>query len=51
VLNRDISIVELLTQKQKLLKDAIVTTSEKLEALKMAQERYKTYLDYFRIPY
>lgn len=39
------SITELLSQKQKLLKDAISATSEKLQSLKTAQEQAKTQLE------
>lgn len=41
----DPSNAELLAQKQKLLKDAIAATSEKLESLKTAQEQAKAQLE------
>lgn len=41
LLKIDPSNTELLAQKHKLLKDAIAATSEKLEALKKAQEQAK----------
>ncbi len=45
LLKLDPSNTELLTQKQKLLKDAIASTSEKLTALKEAQEQAKQQLE------
>lgn len=42
LLKKDPTNTELLTQKQKLLKDAISTTKEKLDALKSTQEQAKT---------
>ena len=45
LLKLDPSNAELLTQKQKLLKDAIAATSEKLESLKTAQEQAKAQLE------
>ena len=42
LLKKDPTNIELLTQKQKLLKDAISTTKEKLDALKSTQEQAKT---------
>lgn len=41
----DPSNTELLAQKQKLLKDAIEATKEKLDALKVAQEQAKQQLE------
>ena len=45
LLKLDPTNTELLTQKQKLLKDAIGTTKEKLDALKSAQEQAKTQME------
>jgi TP901 family phage tail tape measure protein len=45
LLKLDPTNTELLTQKQKLLKDAIDTTKEKLDALKSAQEQAKTQME------
>ena len=45
LLKLDPSNTELLTQKQKLLKDAIASTSEKLETLKEAQKQAKEQLE------
>ena len=45
LLKLDPTNTELLTQKQKLLKDAIGTTKEKLDALKTAQEQAKTQME------
>lgn len=45
LLKLDPSNTELLTQKQKLLKDAIGSTKEKLDALKTAQEQAKQQLE------
>ena len=45
LLKLDPSNTELLTQKQKLLKDAISATKEKLDALKTAQEQAKQQLE------
>lgn len=46
LLKLDPSNTELLTQKQKLLKDAISSTSEKLETLKEAQKQAKEQLEH-----
>ena len=45
LLKLDPTNTELLTQKQKLLKDAIGSTKEKLDALKLAQEQAKAQLE------
>ena len=45
LLKLDPTNTELLTQKQKLLKDAIGTTKEKLDALKFAQEQAKSQME------
>ncbi len=45
LLKLDPTHTELLTQKQKLLKDAIGSTKEKLDALKLAQEQAKAQLE------
>ena len=45
LLRLDPTNTELLTQKQKLLKDAIGSTKEKLDALKLAQEQAKAQLE------
>ena len=45
LLKLDPSNTELLTQKQKLLKDAISSTKEKLDTLKTAQEQAKAQLE------
>ena len=45
LLKLDPTNTELLTQKQKLLKEAIGTTKEKLDALKSAQEQAKTQME------
>ena len=45
LLKLDPTNTELLTQKQKLLKEAISTTKEKLDALKSAQEQAKTQME------
>lgn len=45
LLKLDPTNTELLTQKQKLLKDAIGSTKEKLDALKLAQEQAKSQLE------
>ena len=45
LLKLDPTNTELLTQKQKLLKDAIGSTKEKLDALKLAQEQAKSLLE------
>ena len=45
LLKLDPSNTELLSQKQKLLKDAISATKEKLDALKTAQEQAKQQLE------
>ena len=45
LLKLDPTNTELLTQKQKILKDAIGTTKEKLDALKSAQEQAKTQME------
>ena len=45
LLKLDPTNTELLTQKQKLLKDAISSTKEKLDALKLAQEQAKAQLE------
>lgn len=45
LLKLDPSNTELLTQKQKLLKDAVSSTKEKLDALKQAQEQAKQQLE------
>lgn len=45
LLKLDPTNTELLTQKQKMLKDAISSTKEKLDALKLAQEQAKAQLE------
>lgn len=45
LLKLDPTNTELLTQKQKLLKDAVGSTKEKLDALKLAQEQAKAQLE------
>ena len=45
LLKLDPTNTELLTQKQKMLKDAIGSTKEKLDALKLAQEQAKAQLE------
>ena len=45
LLKLDPTNTELLTQKQKLLKDAIGSTKEKLDALKLAQDQAKAQLE------
>ena len=45
LLKLDPSNTELLTQKQRLLKEAVASTSEKLEALKEAQRQAKQQLE------
>ena len=45
LLKLDPSNTELLTQKQKLLKDAISSTKEKLDTLKTAQEQAKAQME------
>ena len=45
LLKLDPGNTELLTQKQKLLKDAVSATKDKLEALKQAQEQAKQQLE------